>query len=242
MRSAALIALLGLTMGANAQMNILRSFLALNAKSALRTAAGKRLLAEEAVGWPDSLGRLASKPDRLVRVAPDFAAARVQGLNGDRKPVADLYFYLRRKAGIWDVVAFRALARTGIIEMARDELLKKKELTSEESRMLLNAKLVLSSDHDLCLYFSAHRPELETMASRLKGRLADPVLTEDLKGIGFSTADRADEVVRLAIGGILDDTVGFLKVQRGGRPPIISPHKYIWLEPLSGGWYLFKTT
>jgi hypothetical protein len=67
----------------------------------------------------------------------------------------------------------------------------------------------------------------------------------NLKGIGsladvemFGHGDQ--EPVMVTVGGVLDDTVGFVHAP-AGEPPI-APNRLIWVEPLGGDWYLVRTT
>jgi hypothetical protein len=49
-------------------------------------------------------------------------------------------------------------------------------------------------------------------------------------------------VVKVTIGGILDNSVGFLHAADPASVPPIDPSEHIWIEPVGDGWYLFKTT
>ena len=240
MRTFAALVLLGSSSVVCAQETTMRSFLRLNAAGKLRTPEGRAILAEEAVSWPASFGSIEKKPDRIVKVDQDFAVARVESLRTPSQPPIDLYFYLRRTSGNWKVVTFRTLALSGIVYHVRDDLRKRKDLSREERITLLNTELTLSSDRELRLYFKAHRQLLESLASHTTTN-AKLGLKRDLERSGFTTAKEEGGIVRLTIGGVLDNTVGFLKVRKGS-PPRISPSETIWLEPLGDGWYLFKTT
>ena len=44
------------------------------------------------------------------------------------------------------------------------------------------------------------------------------------------------------IGGILDNSVGFLYLVAPEAPPQIDPGEYIWVEQIAVDWYLFRTT
>jgi hypothetical protein len=46
--------------------------------------------------------------------------------------------------------------------------------------------------------------------------------------------------VQVIVGGILDDTVGFVHAPAGA--PEVSPGRFIWVESLGGDWYLIRTT
>lgn len=46
----------------------------------------------------------------------------------------------------------------------------------------------------------------------------------------------------LLIGGITDNSVGFLRVQDEADLPQMSPSEFIMIEKIALNWYLFKTT
>jgi hypothetical protein len=46
--------------------------------------------------------------------------------------------------------------------------------------------------------------------------------------------------VQVIVGGILDDTVGFVHAPAGA--PEVSPGRFIWVESLGGDWYLIRTS
>ena len=45
----------------------------------------------------------------------------------------------------------------------------------------------------------------------------------------------------VSVGGLADNEVGFV-LAAGELGLTISPSDYIWIEPLAGGWHLFRTT
>lgn len=47
--------------------------------------------------------------------------------------------------------------------------------------------------------------------------------------------------IEIVIGGITDNTVGFIYSPKGTPPPI-DERRYIWVEKVAAGWYLFRTT
>ncbi|WP_297988985.1 hypothetical protein [uncultured Campylobacter sp.] len=46
----------------------------------------------------------------------------------------------------------------------------------------------------------------------------------------------------LLIGGVTDNSVGFLRVQDEADLPQMSPSEFIMIEKIAPNWYLFKTT
>jgi len=59
--------------------------------------------------------------------------------------------------------------------------------------------------------------------------------------LALSLAETKDDDLHFVIGGITDNSVGFLYSEKR-TPPEISASEYIWVEDLGDGWYLFRTT
>jgi hypothetical protein len=49
-------------------------------------------------------------------------------------------------------------------------------------------------------------------------------------------------IVDVNIGGILDNSVGYLYVPDGATAPRMSYENYIYLEQVNENWYVYKTT
>lgn len=140
---------------------------------------------------------------------------------------------------------------------------KKRDIRLFKSRdeyqfMLGNTKLTLSSDKDLMAHFNKNRVLFEKLKNELiaKGIYKSPVGTREMKGIDSiktglrnlfidSVKPNPDELqgsLDFMIGGILDNTVGYLYIKDKNNVPAMSPSQYIMVRSLGGGWYLYKTT
>jgi len=223
----------------------------------------KAMLAPEAVsfGLPP-MGKLLfeqseTEPNILV-VGNNYAVARTR-LN-DPKPL-DVYFYLRRDNS-WKITALRALACTGPLGAIADQLQKKKSagsLSSEESSTLQNLHITLATDKDLKIWFKQNESALEQLAQ--SGSQLSPgtsiivndhrqphaisenlIVKEKLKSLHLSSLNKIDEKqIEIIIGGVTDNTVGFLYAP-DNKPPLLGPSEYIWVEKVADKWYLFRTT
>jgi hypothetical protein len=49
-------------------------------------------------------------------------------------------------------------------------------------------------------------------------------------------------IIEINIGGMLNNSVGFLYVPEGRMPPAMSSGGYIYIEKVMDHWYLYKTT
>lgn len=227
---------------------LLAKLIALNDRRELNRPEARMLLSGELKDAArDATWGPISKPDRIVMLAGDAAVVRLPATRAS----PDSYLFLDRLAGgRWTIHAGRSLALMGIPVRLRDALREKPSLTMEDQVILRNLELALSSDAELKLWFGDHRVQLEMLRSRLEsaeskvGGFNRRDDTDDgmlLKSIGLTLATNEDGLVRLTIGGMVDNEVGFLHAVATKVPPI-DPSEYIWIEPLGDDWYLYKTT
>jgi hypothetical protein len=214
-------------------------FLRLNSSGRVNPADARQMLTGEALEmWVDpSLGEIPGEPGTVVLVRDDFAVCRVTGSYPDGGG-KDLYFYLERKES-WKISALRTLALTGIPELTRRELEEKKgALTDDEDYVLRNLSLTLSTDQELRDWFGRNKASLGEIA-----RSATPEKRSQIcRHLGLSRVEQdEDGAVTVVVGGMTDNTVGFLYLPLGSPPPI-DPGSYIWVESLGNDWYLFRTT
>lgn len=215
------------------------TFLRLNNNGRANSADARQMLTGEAFEmWVDpSIGEIVGEPGMVVLVRDDFAVCRVTGLlpDGEEK---DFYFYLEHGSS-WKISAMRALALGGAPELIHRELKEKKgALTANEDYELRNLSLTLSTDQELRDWFSRNKASLVEIA-----RSATPEQRSQIcRELGLSGVEQGDDgAVEVIIGGITDNTVGFLYLPLGPPPPI-DPGDYIWVESLGNDWYLFRTT
>jgi hypothetical protein len=88
-------------------------------------------------------------------------------------------------------------------------------------------------------YLAARTKEYWRIAERDdKGSpLSDRLRALGLIGIGYAESG----AIEIMIGGVVDNSVGFLFVGEQAPPPM-SDDNYIWVEPIGDGWCLFRTT
>lgn len=209
-------------------------FVAMNNGRGLNSAEGRELLAGELESYEGSgVGRL-PLPDKIIQAGPDMAVARMAAQEGSHP---DLYFYLRRNSAGWTITALRSLALTGVLE---ELILLDRQAPSADPEMRLairNAELVLSSDRALIAWAAANRDLLE----QARAAPASAEIAKRVREAGLTLVARDGDLILVTIGGILDNEVGFLWAPEGAAPAI-DASRYIWVEPIGGGWHLFKTT
>jgi hypothetical protein len=241
-------------------------YLKLHNSGAVSSAAARAMLAPEALslGLPP-MGNLSFEQseanNNIIIVGESYAVARTK-LNSPK--ALDVYFYMRNDAG-WKITAVRALACTGPLGAMVDELQhksSKSRLSAEEEASLANLKLTLSTDSELKSWFKKNGPALDKLAVmaadlpagssvivndmrlRLQGALskASPEVKEQLRALHISSLNKIDDKqMEFIIGGVTDNTVGFLYAP-DNKPPLLGPSEYIWVEKVADKWYLFRTT
>jgi hypothetical protein len=232
--------------------DVLLQIAQLSRQKALQTEAARRILTGELTDLKaDSFGRLADAPDKILPLDKTHAVGRFQ-FTGDDNHSEDVYFYLRFENG-WKIYALRALALPKFLRDYYAILKSKPDSTEEEKRELANLKLLFASDAELKNWFAENRRALEKFA----------VAAQSKKGkndfyVGFSDKNSPEAAqlremnlsllsvktngnVEIVIGGITDNTVGFL-YSPAKTPPAVSTLEYIWVEEIAPGWYLFRTT
>jgi hypothetical protein len=217
-------------------------------KQTLQSPEARSLLTGEALDWKmPTFGKLVAAPDKVVLLDAENAVGRIQ-LQGTNR-VVDVYFYLKLQDS-WKVSAVRTLALTGIVEGACEYLKTNPDLTAEEKDQLGNCELVLASDEALRQWFAKNAKAMNSLYEMSRGlkpgrEEQDPnyaKIKAQLKALHFAAVEAEDDgTIEFTIGGITDNTVGFL-YSPANKPPKISFNLYIWVEEIAPKWFLFRTT
>lgn len=147
----------------------------------------------------------------------------------------DLYVYAREG----ELYMIRTLAMTGAIFGAIKEYERANKKPKEVD--IKNLKLIVASDGELVKFGRENEAKFERIFELHANKAQN--LERELKELHLSHVD--DEFIFcLIIGGVLDNTVGFMRAAREEDVPKMSPSRYIMIERLSPNskWYLFKTT
>ncbi|MBF0135268.1 MAG: hypothetical protein HQL65_03450 [Magnetococcales bacterium] len=157
--------------------------------------------------------------------------------------VRDWYSFLRYEQGVWKLGAVRCLALYGPFWIVLQELEGKQHRSDDEEWRYQNMRLTALGDVELADYFKSNKERLTDLANHAMARQTAAV-TRMARQLFLTSAklDLDAGWVEITIGGILDNSVGFLFVPDGKQPPAMTPDAYIMVERLAGNWYLFKTT
>ncbi len=215
------------------------------------------------IGADTAVARITGR--ELDAAMPVPAGEYTERLHVLRPRDVNWYFTLERTAGEpkapWRVTRACALALTGFYEymlVTHDELQASRgalgwyvralfdvygwDMGSESDTDFENIRLTLASDQELRRWFGRHRAELDELAAC--ARRSEDRARQLALSLHLSNHDFEGERLRLAIGGMSDNVVGFFHIQTGAAPAIGSDEgpTYIWVEPLGDGWFLFRTT
>lgn len=121
-----------------------------------------------------------------------------------------------------------------------------------------NTKLTIASDSALITHFTNNKADFERIKSlclqELSGKIAEDVQDQELakpleavyrKLYIFSVRSGGDEFgngLNFLIGGMVDNSVGYLYVKDKKDLPEMSANDIIMLREIGDGWYLYKTT
>jgi len=174
----------------------------------------------------------------------------------------DIYAFVENQSGGWYVAALRSLALTGIPQMIVDSIADPSQLPIAQRQIYENCKLVISSDQQLKEYFLEHQEQIERLYQLLlqtgredRFRCEISLSPSDDDTVAMSEGDlllcdlnlntaklRDDGTAAISIGGMVDNEVGYLFVPEGKQPLRMDPSEYIYVERITGGWYIYKTT
>ena len=151
------------------------------------------------------------------------------------------YAFLRHQGG-WKLEAVRTLAVTGVPALLLEQLRGKADRTADEEWTFQNLSLLFKTDDQLKEFVRANAGKLEQIVALVReGHSAQA--TAAAKEISIDSAkDTGSGTIELTIGGMLDNAVGIMFVPEGEAPPPLDPSEYIYVEPVIGRWFLFKTT
>lgn len=153
----------------------------------------------------------------------------------------DWYIYLKKVNGDWKLKSIRKLALSGMFFMLLNELKIKDKRTIEEENTYQNMLLTIKSDQKLKDYLHKNIKELKEIIHLSKSNIT--LANKKAKSIFFNKVTLLDSnIIDINIGGILDNSVGYLYIPNNVVPPKINDQNYIYLEKIVKDWYIYKTT
>jgi hypothetical protein len=120
--------------------------------------------------------------------------------------------------------------------------------------MIISMRLAISNDKKLIEHFNAHKDQYNQLQYEISNDTMNNndnwYLRDDSKYAGkfydLSIAqvykEKEDRFLRFMIGGVLDNSVGYLYCEYPADRPKISENNFIMLKKISDRWYLYKTS
>lgn len=121
-----------------------------------------------------------------------------------------------------------------------------------------NAKLILELDDNIANHFLSNQAEFERLKNRALTQLEKETPDEersiklienfktDYRKIFISSVStggyQLGNCINFLIGGMIDNTVGYLYVTDKKYLPEMSPERVIMIKEIANGWYIYKTT
>ena len=179
---------------------------------------------------------------KTVRLLERDAIREIYGVEV-RHPagVQDWYLYLRKADERWRLAEVRTLSLTGTLRMGLKSLRDAKRRTAEQEWQRRNLELTLASDAELRAYVRENLAAFDALAALVSGGSVGAANAARQLHLQRVTR-REDGAVRALVGGVLDNTVGYLALPYGGTAPSMDPNRFILVERAAGRWMLFKTT
>ncbi|MBK9309045.1 MAG: hypothetical protein IPM58_18570 [Nitrospira sp.] len=153
----------------------------------------------------------------------------------------DWYAFLVKENDRWKISAVRNLALSGVFHIALQQLEQKNPRSEKEEWQYQNMLLTIKSDRELKEYLKSNLADFRNVVTLYsKGdkeqsdKMAKRLLIDFIKDINGA--------IEFNIGGIIDNTVGYLYVPPGSKPPTMDPSEFIYVEEIADGWYIYKTT
>jgi hypothetical protein len=125
--------------------------------------------------------------------------------------------------------------------------------------MLGNAKLITELDNNIIKHFSDNKSEFERLKYLSLQELRNTNHEKEKSGVSLMEGSKEDyqklyissiqfgdieigNYLIFLIGGILDNTVGYIYIPPGASIPWMNSSGLIMIRTIGDGWYMFKTT
>ena len=156
------------------------------------------------------------------------------------KQSQDWYAYLKKDNNTWKLSAIRNLALPGFFFMAIQQAEGNKTRNDKEEIDYQNMLLTIKTDSELKQYLNDNLKELTEIVGLAS---SDIVLAkEKAESIFLNHVRIKNDLIDVTIGGIMDNSVGYLYVPNQKDVPFMSDSEYIYIEHVVGNWYIYKTT
>lgn len=177
---------------------------------------------------------------RLLEKTEEQSTYAVILTKGDQSQ--DWYIYFHNDKGVRQISTVRNLALPGLFFMGLQELSVKSQRTNKEEYQYQNMLLTIKSDSELKDYLINNVSVFNKVVELAKTDLSAANELAKTLYLNFVRRDAASGNIDINIGGIIDNSVGYMFVPDGSQPPGLSPDNYIYIEQVEKQWFIYKTT
>ncbi len=187
----------------------------------------------------ESLGKGAKCEFRKLDETKNSAVYAVLVSKGQKS--RDYYVFLTGENDVWKLSAVRAFTIPGMYTQLIRLLGLSSQRSEEEEWQYQNGLLVTKDDRQLKLHLKEQVEKLDRIAT-LMADGSEAEAQKLAKSLFFTSVENRDGVVDLMLGGMLDNSVGYLFVPSGKKPPAMEPSEFIYVERITDHWYIYRTT
>jgi hypothetical protein len=179
-----------------------------------------------------SFHQIKAKVDKIV-----FAVDVKQ----DQK-VIDFYCYLVKQENSWKIFAIRRFLLPDFIYTVRDSLSGISSLSSNDSSFYLSIQLFTMTDSDLKSYFKSNLKKFQELVNYFNNNLGDKV-DKSLASVGCDAIYNDKNYPGcIFIQNLTFENmeVGFIQAADSVLLPELSVEKFIYIEEVSPGWFIYR--
>ncbi len=156
--------------------------------------------------------------------------------------IIDFYCYQIKQNNAWKIFAIRRFLLPDFIYTVRDSLSKLSSLSSSDSTFYLSLKLFTMTDDDLKNYLKTNLNNFQKLVNYFNSNIGDEVdKSLALVGCNAIYSDKKyPGCVFIQILTFENMEVGFIQAADALLLPEISVGKFIYIEEVSNGWFLYR--
>lgn len=158
------------------------------------------------------------------------------------KKVIDFYCYLIKESDSWKISAVRRFLLPDFLYAVHDSLLTLSSLSSSDSSLLKTITLFIKNDDELKNFVNEHLEDLNELVSFFSKKNNESV-NKKLNELGCSAVfldKNYAGCIFVQIASYKKMEAGFIYASGSAKLPVMSEKKFIYIEEVLTGWYLYR--
>ena len=156
--------------------------------------------------------------------------------------IIDFYSYLKKEGDQWKITAVRRFLLPQFIYTVRDSLSNLKSLSSNDSTFYLSLKLFTMNDSGLIKYFNSNLNKFQELVASFNNSLSDEI-NKGLVSVACNAIysdKKYPGCIFIQILKFETMEIGFIQAANSVLLPEISVEKYIYIDEVSPGWFIYR--